>query len=119
MLSLATLSATSDYKTGMWDNIILSTESVSVSLQLYIIAAHVMQVDIICTGVCHSLFQFIKTVFTVTGKDVQVFVDQWVSQSGCACFTGNFIFNRKRNVVELELKQDSSGKGVLRYVVSL
>lgn len=28
MLSLATLSATADYKTGRWDNIILSTESV-------------------------------------------------------------------------------------------
>jgi len=48
---------------------------------------------------------------------MQVFVDQWVYHSGCASFTGSFIFNRKRNVVELELKQETSGKGILKYVV--
>jgi len=58
-------------------------------------------------------------VFTVTGKDLEVFINQWVYQSGCAYFTGKCKFNKKRNVVELELKQDSSGKGVLKYVVSM
>ncbi|XP_067931725.1 transcription initiation factor TFIID subunit 2-like [Watersipora subatra] len=70
----------------MWDNIMISTKS------------------------------FIQSVFTVTGKDLEVFIDQWVYQSGCAYFNGNFVFNRKRNVVELELKQDMSGKGVHKYV---
>ena len=41
------------------------------------------------------------------------------SQSGCARFFGNFVFNRKRNVVELELKQDLGAKGALKYVVSV
>lgn len=40
------------------------------------------------------------------------------SQSGCARFFGSFVFNRKRNVVELEIKQDLSAKGALKYVVS-
>lgn len=60
-----------------------------------------------------------KSVFTVTGKDLEAFVEQWVYESGCAYFNGSFAFNRKRNVVELELKQDLSGKGVHRYVVSM
>ena len=38
-------------------------------------------------------------------------------QSGCARFLGSFVFNRKRNVVELELKQDYTAKGALKYVV--
>ncbi|KAF6025696.1 TAF2 [Bugula neritina] len=81
MLSLAALSSSSEYSTGMWDNVMFS-----------------------------------KSVFTVTGKDLEVFINQWVYQSGCAYFTGKCKFNKKRNVVELELKQDSSGKGVLKYV---
>ena len=40
-------------------------------------------------------------------------------QSGCAHFVGSFDFNRKRNVVELELKQDHTAKGALKYVVGL
>lgn len=64
------------------------------------------------------MFQFTKSVFTVTGKDLEVFIDQWVYKSGCAYFNGNFVFNRKRNVVELELKQELTGKGILKYVVS-
>ena len=31
-------------------------------------------------------------------------------------FFGNFVFNRKRNVVELEIKQDLTARGGLRYV---
>ena len=40
-------------------------------------------------------------------------------QSGCARFVGGFVFNRKRNVVELEIKQDAATSGTLKYVVSL
>jgi len=38
-------------------------------------------------------------------------------QSGCARFIGNFVFNRKRNVVELEIRQDTTSKEALKYVV--
>ncbi|XP_052776335.1 transcription initiation factor TFIID subunit 2-like isoform X2 [Mya arenaria] len=63
-----------------------------------------------------STNSFLKVIFTVTGKDIQPFIDQWVCQSGCARFVGNFVFNRKRNVVEIEIRQDYTAKGSLRYV---
>ena len=40
-------------------------------------------------------------------------------QSGCARFCSNFIFNRKRNVVELQLRQELATKGALKYAVSV
>ena len=30
-------------------------------------------------------------------------------------FFGSFVFNRKRNVVELELKEDLTGRGSMKY----
>ncbi|XP_046544224.1 transcription initiation factor TFIID subunit 2-like [Haliotis rubra] len=63
-----------------------------------------------------STSSFLKIIYTVTGKDIQPFIDLWVYQSGCAHFFGNFVFNRKRNVVELEIKQDLNAKGALKYV---
>ena len=47
-----------------------------------------------------------------------MFMDQWVRQSGCARFVGSFVFNRKRNILELDLKQEMAGKGTMKYVVS-
>ncbi|XP_052258217.1 transcription initiation factor TFIID subunit 2-like isoform X2 [Dreissena polymorpha] len=63
-----------------------------------------------------STNSFLKIISTVTGKDVQPFIDQWVCQGGFARFIGNFVFNRKRNVVELEIRQDNTAKGSLKYV---
>ncbi|KAK7101291.1 hypothetical protein V1264_024091 [Littorina saxatilis] len=63
-----------------------------------------------------STCSFLKIIYTVTGKDILPFIEQWVHQSGCARFFGNFVFNRKRNVVELEIKQDLTARGGLRYV---
>ena len=56
---------------------------------------------------------------TVTGKDSQIFINQWVHTSGVPKFYGSFVFNRKRNVVELELKQDYMSRGAMKYVVSV
>lgn len=39
---------------------------------------------------------FTKAIFTVTGKDMAVFVDQWVRTGGHAKFHLSFVFNRKR-----------------------
>lgn len=39
---------------------------------------------------------FTKAIFTVTGKDMAVFIDQWVRTGGHAKFHLSFIFNRKR-----------------------
>ncbi|XP_076462232.1 transcription initiation factor TFIID subunit 2-like [Babylonia areolata] len=63
-----------------------------------------------------STSSFLQIIYTVTGKDVLPFIEQWVQQSGCARFFGKFVFNRKRNVVELEIKQDLTARGGLRYV---
>lgn len=38
--------------------------------------------------------------------------------SGIAKFHGSFVFNRKRNIVELDIKQDLS-RGTVKYLVSL
>lgn len=39
---------------------------------------------------------FTKAIFTVTGKDMAVFVDQWVRTGGHARFHLSSVFNRKR-----------------------
>lgn len=39
---------------------------------------------------------FTKAIFTVTGKDMAVFVDQWVRTGGHARFHLTSVFNRKR-----------------------
>nr|CAG4635921.1 EOG090X00M6 [Eubosmina coregoni] len=68
-----------------------------------------------------STATFAKAIFTVTGKDIGVFVDTWVRQGGHARFQLSFVFNRKRNTVELEIRQDAASgaqpaRGVRRYV---
>ncbi|KAF0749584.1 Uncharacterized protein FWK35_00021467, partial [Aphis craccivora] len=60
---------------------------------------------------------FNKTIFTVSGIDMSVFIDQWVRTGGHAKFTCTFVFNRKRNTLELEIKQDAiSQRGIRKYV---
>ena len=52
---------------------------------------------------------FTKSIFTVTGKDMLVFMDQWVRMGGHAKFHMTFVFNRKRNTVELVINQVIGG----------
>ncbi|KAJ4440026.1 Transcription initiation factor TFIID subunit 2, partial [Periplaneta americana] len=60
---------------------------------------------------------FAKAIFTVTGKDMAVFIDQWVRTGGHAKFHLSFVFNRKRNTVELEIRQDATQqRGIRKYV---
>ncbi|KAI4499551.1 hypothetical protein M0802_005447 [Mischocyttarus mexicanus] len=60
---------------------------------------------------------FTKAIFTVTGKDMAVFIDQWVRTGGHAKFSLSFVFNRKRNTVELEIRQDTiHQRGIRKYV---
>ncbi|KAL4236698.1 Transcription initiation factor TFIID subunit 2 [Mactra antiquata] len=84
--ALAYTASQQKFASNTWSNILLSTNS------------------------------FLKIISTVTGKDIHPFIDQWIYQAGCARFVGNFVFNRKRNVVELEIKQDNTAKGALKYV---
>ncbi|VDP05586.1 unnamed protein product [Soboliphyme baturini] len=63
-----------------------------------------------------STDSFLKCVSNVTGQDLQNFFDQWVDQGGHVQFSVSFSFNRKRNMIELELKQNDSAKGSVKYL---
>ena len=55
-----------------------------------------------------STLSFTKTIFLVTGKDMGVFMDQWVRTGGHARFHMEFVFNRKRNTVEMVITQQEA-----------
>ncbi|XP_071743330.1 transcription initiation factor TFIID subunit 2 [Lepeophtheirus salmonis] len=62
---------------------------------------------------------FTRSIFTVTGKDMGVFMDQWVRTGGHARFHMEFVFNRKRNTIEMQINQDAAHqghRGIRRYV---
>ena len=66
-----------------------------------------------------NTINFTRSIFTVTGKDMFVFMDQWVRMGGHAKFHMTFVFNRKRNMVELVINQDAANenqRGVRKYV---
>lgn len=51
-----------------------------------------------------------------SSKDLRHLIDHWVVRSGCARFNASFSFNRKKNMLELELKQDMSNqRGYKKY----
>ncbi|XP_046847633.1 transcription initiation factor TFIID subunit 2-like [Xenia sp. Carnegie-2017] len=58
---------------------------------------------------------FLRSISIVSGKDLNVFVDQWIYRSGVVSFSGHFVFNRKRNIVELDLMQHMK-KGCFKYM---
>ncbi|CAB3409208.1 unnamed protein product [Caenorhabditis bovis] len=59
---------------------------------------------------------FFRSVSTVTGSEIPTFVEQWLKTGGHAAFSARFEFNRKRNMIELEVKQDDSeGNGRSQY----
>lgn len=69
-----------------------------------------------------STVNFDRAVFTVTGKDKEIasFLEQWIYQGGHAKFNGSFAFDRKRNVVELHIRQpDTSSTGIRPYFGSI
>ena len=65
-LSLATTASQALKSPSAWTNMVINTDS------------------------------FKKSIFTVTGKDMGVFIDQWIRTGGHAKFNMEFIFNRKR-----------------------
>ncbi|CAL8072152.1 unnamed protein product [Calicophoron daubneyi] len=62
-----------------------------------------------------STASFRRIISMVTGQDIQNFLDQWIYHSGHVKLFAKFHFNRKRNVLELELKQDLQSRGALNY----
>lgn len=70
-LSLAANAAQQKIESGLWPHMLISTNV------------------------------FAKAIFTVTGKDMSVFIDQWVRTGGHAKFSLSFVFNRKRCFLNL------------------
>ena len=68
----------------------------------------------------HYLYivQLMKSIQTVSGKDLSHFMEQWVCRNGVPRFHASFSYMRKKNYVELRLKQDLP-RGYSKFVVSL
>ncbi|CAH8451337.1 unnamed protein product [Schistosoma margrebowiei] len=62
-----------------------------------------------------STASFRRIISMVTGQDIRNFLNQWACHAGHVRIFAKFHFNRKRNVVELELKQDLQSRGTLNY----
>lgn len=64
-----------------------------------------------------STDSFLQTLASFCSKDINPLLEYWVNRSGCARFNVSFTFNRKKNTVEIELKQDMiNQKGFRKYV---
>ncbi|KHJ91049.1 peptidase family M1 [Oesophagostomum dentatum] len=60
---------------------------------------------------------FFRTVTNVTGQEIPTFMEQWIHNGGHASFRVQYVFNRKRNMIELEVRQKvDPSNGRLRYV---
>lgn len=66
-------------------------------------------------GMLVSTETFLKCVSNVTGRDLRPFIDQWVRQPGHAEFSVSLNFNRKRNSIELDVKQNVTARGAVRF----
>ncbi|XP_049585994.1 transcription initiation factor TFIID subunit 2 isoform X1 [Syngnathus scovelli] len=86
LLSLASTASSQRYQSHMWNQMLLSTHA------------------------------FLKSISNVSGKDISPLIKQWVDQSAVVKFYGSFAFNRKRNVLELEIRQDYTSSGTQKYV---
>ncbi|MFH4981457.1 hypothetical protein AB6A40_008166 [Gnathostoma spinigerum] len=53
-----------------------------------------------------STESFFRTVSNVTGQELPTFLEQWIYGGGHADFQVQYAFNRKRNMIELEIRQD-------------
>lgn len=47
-----------------------------------------------------------KSILTVSGKDLSHFMEQWLCRCGIPSFTISFSYVRKKNLIELKMKQD-------------
>jgi len=69
------------------------------------------------TNMLISAEAFLRLLATVTAKDIKPLLENWVHKAGVVRLTGSYTFNRKKNMVEIELKQDMANtKGYRKYV---
>lgn len=64
-----------------------------------------------------SLDGFNNAIAAYSTKDIKNLLDLWVYKPGFARLNGSFSFNRKKNTVEIEIKQDMANqRGYRKYV---
>ena len=54
-----------------------------------------------------STYGFVRLIHTVSGKDISSFMHNWVCSFSIPSLSIGYTFNRRRNSVEFEVKQDS------------
>uniref|UniRef100_A0A914HZA3 Transcription initiation factor TFIID 150 kDa subunit n=1 Tax=Globodera rostochiensis TaxID=31243 RepID=A0A914HZA3_GLORO len=68
------------------------------------------------TSMLISTAIFLRILTDVTGKELPSFVEQWIDLGGFVSFQVSHTFNRKRNIIELELRQTAPPpKGCQNY----
>ncbi|KAI6651950.1 hypothetical protein LOD99_4829 [Oopsacas minuta] len=55
-----------------------------------------------------STVGFLRLILTVSGKDISSFMHNWVCSSGIPSLSISYSFNRRKNSLEMEVKQDSN-----------
>ncbi|OAC99282.1 hypothetical protein MUCCIDRAFT_116414, partial [Mucor lusitanicus CBS 277.49] len=55
-----------------------------------------------------STHYFLRLCRKVSGFDTKVFAEQWIYRSGCPKFSFSFLFNRKKMVVEIFMRQENT-----------
>lgn len=60
----------------------------------------------------------IKALSSVSSKDITTFVEQWICSSGIPKFTASYNYIRKKNLVELSLRQEVP-RGANKFVGSM
>lgn len=64
-----------------------------------------------------SIESFSELLATFSSKDIKPIIESWVYKPGVARFNCSFSFNRKKNMIELEIKQDMvNQKGYRKYI---
>jgi transcription initiation factor TFIID subunit 2 len=64
-----------------------------------------------------SIDSFSKHVSNIANKDIKMILENWVYKAGIAKLNVSYSFNRKKNTVEIELKQDMvNQKGIKKYI---
>jgi len=64
-----------------------------------------------------SIESFLALLGAFSSKDIKHLLDLWVYKPGIAKLQGSFTFNRKKNAIEIEVKQDMANqRGYRKYV---
>ena len=58
---------------------------------------------------------FVRLILTVSGKDISSFMHNWVCSNGIPSLSIRYEFNRRKNSLEIEIKQESSSNTKTKF----